>query len=197
MRPAQAAAGCVVARSAATNAAIPVRNRLIPASTPAMAGMLLRRRWTRLVPEGGPGLGQAGSAEAGRHHREENERADRELDETEPPDTGREFRHLRGSGGVAARGARSDLDEPIGPPRDRRSRERVDPDREDDPGEERPRPPRGEPGELLRAPRGEQVEETGEDREFGDAKDVFELPRDEVRHDAAAHGRRAGEGRRG
>src|SRR2546428_13923775 len=38
MRPAQAAAGCVVPMSAATTAARPARNRRIPASCPAKAG---------------------------------------------------------------------------------------------------------------------------------------------------------------
>src|SRR6267143_2801612 len=101
-----------------------------------------------------------GSAEAGSHHREKDQSADPELDETEPADPRRKLRHLGGRGCVAARGTWTDLDQPIRPPRDRRARQRVDPHREDDPGEDRPGPTRVETGELLRATGGEQVEET-------------------------------------
>src|SRR5437773_3792162 len=127
------------------------------------------------------------------HHRVENQRADEKLDVPKPSYARSELWHLGGSGGVAARGTWPDFDQAVGPPRDRRAGERVDPDREDDPGEDRPRPPRVEPGEFLRAAGCEQVEQAGEDRELGHAEDVPELHRDEGRHDGAARRRRAGE----
>src|SRR5438309_4311048 len=134
-----------------------------------------------------------GSAEAGGHHGKNDESADEKLDVAKSADATRELRHLGGRGGVAARGTWTDLDQPIRPACDRRAREGVDPDREDDAGEDRPGPPRVEPGELLRAARCEQVEQAGEDRELGDAEDVAELHRDEGRHDGAARRWRAGE----
>src|SRR6266550_7448174 len=124
----------------------------------------------------GPSVERATSTESGGHHRKNDECADEELDVPKPSNATRKLRHLGGRGAVAARGTWPDLDQPICPPRDRRPREGVDPHGENDPGQDRPRPPRIEPGELLGAARCEQVEQAGEDRELGHAEDVAELP---------------------
>src|SRR5204863_2290453 len=110
MRPAQAAAGCVVSMSAAAIAAKPARNRRIPASSPALGrecsydagcccwflGLLVPGRPKPSLRGGGPpglgpvphragALGRPGetahaSAKARRHHREEDQCSDSDLD---------------------------------------------------------------------------------------------------------------------
>src|SRR2546425_3934887 len=167
MRPAQAAAGCVALMSAATTAARPARNRRMSASSPAKAGDAGK---TTAALGGSPGYrmgyftagresrilspmkNQAdsfGSAEAGGHHRQKDQRAHGELEIAKAPDARAKHAHLPRGSAVTAGSARADLERAVRPPDDRRARRRVDPDREEDPREDRPRPPSVESRQLL------------------------------------------------
>jgi hypothetical protein len=165
------------------------RNPLYAAADPPAFG----RCPTARGPSVAPATERRCSAKSGGHHRKENQRADRELDKPEPAEARHEQGHLRCRGGVTARGERTEFQESERPSGDGRACQRVDPDREDDAGEDGPRPPRVEPGELPRASGHKEIEHARQDRELRDAKDVPELPWDDIRHDRAARGRRAGE----
>src|SRR5207247_10277991 len=94
--------------------------------------------------------------------------------------------------GVASGGPGTDREELEGPARDRRTGRRVDPHGEDDPGEDRPRPARVQPRELLATSAREEIQQARGDRQLRHAEDVAELSRNERRHDRTTGGRRRG-----
>src|SRR5207245_3051611 len=97
---------------------------------------------------------------------------------------------------IAAGGPGTKLEQAVGPTDKAGARGDVNTDREDDPDEDRPRPPGVEAKELAATAAHEQVEQAGDDRELGDPKEVAELARHELRERGASGGSRRSEKRR-